>query len=184
MYFFQEIVKLIKKPSTFGFQKTLNKMMENRIKYLFFYIFVSSDGESIFFITKATIWHLQLLFLSSLSICSSIGSLSRVRTLLWPQGALPLWFPLPAPLRQQDLHILLPSQQHGIQILLQRDRVPDGHAVEPNGHVGWIRTQVSYCTTVLPSGPQPGSHSSLPGQQGTLWEWQSAQLCLTKNKIR
>lgn len=81
--------------------------------------------------------------LSPPSNCSSFSSLPCLWTLLWPQGSLPLWLSLPAPLRQQDLHVLLSPQQHRIQILLQRDGVPDGHAAEPHRHVRWIRTQVS-----------------------------------------
>lgn len=74
---------------------------------------------------------------------SPVGSLPGVWALLWPQGALPLRLSLPAPLRQQDLHVLLPPQQHGVQILLQRERVPDGHAAQPHDHLRRIRTQVS-----------------------------------------
>ncbi len=42
-----------------------------------------------------------------LSLCSSLCTLQGVWALLWPQGALSLWFPLPSTLGQQDLHILL-----------------------------------------------------------------------------
>lgn len=80
----------------------------------------------------------------SLSLrCSPLGSLPSVWTLLWPQGALPLWISLPSPLRQQDLHVLLPPQQHRLQVLLQRDRVPDSHADQPHHHLRRLRTQVS-----------------------------------------
>lgn len=75
--------------------------------------------------------------------CSPLGSLPSVWTLLWPQGALPLWLSLSTPLRQQDVHVLLPPQQHRLQILLQRDRVPDGHADQPHHHLRRLCTQVS-----------------------------------------
>lgn len=75
--------------------------------------------------------------------CSPLGSLPGVWTLFWPQGALPLRLSLPTSFRQQDLHVLLPPQQHGLQILLQRDWVPDGHADQPHHHLRWICTQVS-----------------------------------------
>lgn len=78
-----------------------------------------------------------------LSSHSSVSPLPGVRALFWPQGPVPLRFSLPAPLRQQDLHVLLSPQQHRFQILLQRDRVPDGHAAQPHHHLRWIRSQVS-----------------------------------------
>lgn len=74
---------------------------------------------------------------------SPLSSLPGVWTLLRPQGALPLWLSLPTPLRQQNLHVLLSPQQHRLQILLQRDWVPDGHADQPYHHLRWICTQVS-----------------------------------------
>lgn len=75
--------------------------------------------------------------------CSSLSSLPGVWTLLGPQGALSLRLSLPTPLRQQDLHVLLPPQQHSLQVLLQRDWVPDGHADQPHHHLWWLCTQVS-----------------------------------------
>lgn len=106
-------------------------------------IFVSRscNTANTFYYSSDQIWHLDL-YLPPPN-CSSISSLPCLWTLLWPQGSLPLWLSLPAPLRQQDLHVLLSPQQHRIQILLQRDGVPDGHAAEPHRHVRWIRTQVS-----------------------------------------
>lgn len=82
-------------------------------------------------------------FFSLPHLCSPLSSLPSVWTLLWPQRAVPLWLSLPAPLRQQDLYVLLPPQQHRLQVLLQRDRVPAGHAGQPHHHIWWLCTQVS-----------------------------------------
>lgn len=75
--------------------------------------------------------------------CSPLCSLPSVWTLLWPQRAVSLWLSLPTPLRQQDLYVLLPPQQHRLQVLLQRDWVPVGHAGQPHHHPWWLCTQVS-----------------------------------------
>lgn len=83
-------------------------------------------------------------FLFHFQTCSSLCSLPGVWTLLRPQGPLPLWLSLPTPLGQQDLHVLLSSQQHGFQVLLQRDWVPGCHADQPHHHLRRIHTQVSY----------------------------------------
>lgn len=101
---------------------------------------IGRQTETRHILNECWIWHLNLCLLPN---CSPISSLPSVRTLLRPQGALPLRLSLPAPLGQQDLHVLLPPQQHRIQILLQRDRVPDDHAAQPHHHLRWICTQVS-----------------------------------------
>lgn len=92
------------------------------------------------------ILHLRFLFFFSPPLshhCSPLSSLPSVWTLLWPKGAVPLWLSLPTPLRQQDLYVLLPPQQHRLQVLLQRDWVPVGHAGQPHHHLWWLCTQVS-----------------------------------------
>ena len=81
--------------------------------------------------------------LSLSQICSPLSSFPSVWTLLRPQGALPLRLSLSTPLGQQVLRVLLPPQQHRLQILLQRDWVPDGHAAQPHHHLRRLCTQVS-----------------------------------------